>query len=68
MDTSYNKDKDEDKVMNLYSKTSTPYPPNNGRLIDSGYETDTTGKFLEYYYEAKIDHNHPNFHMIQKNS
>ena len=25
---------------------------------------DTTKKLLENYYEAKVNHNHPNFHMI----
>ena len=34
--------------------------------MDSDHITDTTEKILEGYYEAKIDHNHPNFHITQK--
>ena len=50
--------------MDLESKPSTPNPPNPNQVIDSDNETETTEKLLEDYYEANIDHNHPNFHMI----
>ena len=66
MDTSYNKDKDKYEEINLDSEPSNPDPPNNGQLIDSDDETDTTEKLMEYYHKAKIDHNNPNFHMIQR--
>ena len=52
--------------MTLESKQSTPDPPNTGQLIDNDDETETTEKLLEEYYEANIDHNHPNFHMIRE--
>ena len=54
--------------MNLDSKPSSPDTHNNYQLIDSDDEADTTEKILEYYYEANIDYNHPNFHMIWVNS
>ena len=50
--------------MTLDSKTSTPEPPNTDKVIDSDYETYTTEKLLGDYYKAKIEHNHPNLHMI----
>ena len=49
-----------------HNEPSTPDPPNTGQLIDSNYEMETTEKFMEDYYGANIDHNNPNFHMIQK--
>ena len=52
--------------MTLESKLSTSDPPNNGQVIDSGDKTETTEKILVDYCKAKIDHNHPNFHMIWK--
>ena len=52
--------------MTLDSEPSTPDPPNPGKLIDSDDKMDTTGKLLEDYKEAKIYHNHPNFHMIRE--
>ena len=66
MDTSYNKEEYEDEWMTLDSEPSTPDPPNPGKLIDSDDKMDTTGKLMEDYKEAKVDHNHPNFHMIQE--
>ena len=50
--------------MALDSKPSNPDPPNPSQVIDSDDKTETTEKLLEDYYESKIDHNHPNFHMI----
>ena len=41
-------------------------PPNPGQVFDSDDETEATEKNLEDYYESKIEHNHPNFHMIRK--
>ena len=64
MDTSYNKKEDEYEGTTLEYEPSTLEPPNNDQVIDSDEETDTIEKLLEDYYEAKIDHNHPNFHMI----
>ena len=52
--------------MNLDSKPSTTDPTNTGEIIYSDDETETTEKILEDYYKAKIEHNHPNFHMIQE--
>ena len=45
MDTSYNKDKDEDEGMTPDSEPSTPDPLNNGQVIDRNNKTDTTEKF-----------------------
>ena len=64
MDTSYNKKEDEYEGTTLEYEPSKLEPPNNDQVIDSDEETDTIEKLLEDYYEAKIDHNHPNFHMI----
>ena len=50
--------------MDLDSEPSTADPPNPDQEIDSDDEMETTGKLLEDYYKSKIDHNHPNFHMI----
>ena len=50
--------------MTLNSEPSTSDPPNTDQVIDSDDETETIEKLLDNYYEAKIDHNHPNFHMI----
>ena len=50
--------------MTLDYEPSTPEPPNHYQLIDSDDEMETSEKLLITYYEAKIDHNHPNFHMI----
>ena len=66
MDTIYNKDEEEVEGINIDSKTSTPYPPNPGQVIDSDDETETAEKLPEDYYKAKIDHDHPNFHMIRE--
>ena len=52
--------------MNLYSKPSNPDPPDTSQVTDSDEEMDSTEKLLEEYYKAKIDHNHPNFHMIRE--
>ena len=52
--------------MTLEYKPSNPDPPNNGQVIVSDNETETTDKLLEDYYESNIGHNHPNFHMIWK--
>ena len=38
MVTSYNKEEDEDEVMTLDSKPSTPDPPNHDQVIDSDDE------------------------------
>ena len=66
MYTSCNKDKDKDEGTTLDSKLSTPDSPNTGQIIDSDDETKRAEKLLEDYYKAKIDHNDPIFHMIQK--
>ena len=63
MDTIYIK-KDKYEGVTLESGTSTPDPPNHNKVIDSDDEKETTEKLLEDYYKAKIDHNHPIFHMI----
>ena len=60
MATSYKQKKDKYEGMTLNSKPLTPYPPDT----DSYDETETTEKLLEDYYEAKINHNYPNFHKI----
>ena len=52
--------------MTLESETSTPDPPNPDQVIDSDYETETTEKLIEDYYEGKINHNYPNFQIIKK--
>ena len=52
--------------MTLNSKPSTPDSPNTDQVIDSADLTETAWKLLEDYYESKIDHNHPNFHVIWK--
>ena len=54
----------KDEGMTLDYKTLTPDLPNPDQVIDSDDEMDTTEKLLEDYYKAKIDHNHPNFHVI----
>ena len=64
MDTRYNKEKNEDEGTALDSKPSTPDPPNTGQGIDSNGKTGTTEKLLEDYYEANIDHNNTNLHII----
>ena len=64
MYTSYNKKEDEDEGTTLDYKPSTPDTSNTDQVINSDDKTDITGKPMEDYYEAKIDHNHPNFHMI----
>ena len=48
------------------SKTSTLDQSNPDQFIESDDEMETTEKLLEDYYEAMIEHNHTNFHMIQK--
>ena len=50
--------------MTLEPKPSTPVPPNTGQVIDRDDEMEA--KLMEDYYDAKIDHNHPNSPMIQK--
>ena len=52
--------------MTIDSKPSTLDPTNHVQVIYSDDEMGTAEKNLEYYYEAKIGHNHPNFHMIQE--
>ena len=52
--------------MNLDSKPSTADPPNTSQVIDRDNEMGTTEKILEDHYETNIDHNHPNFHIIQE--
>ena len=52
--------------MTLESKPSTTDPPNTAQVSDRNNETEKTEKNMEDYYEAKIDHNHPNFNMIWK--
>ena len=52
--------------MILGYEPSTPDPPNPGQVIDSDYEKYTIETPMEDFFEAKIDHNHPNFHMIQE--
>ena len=66
VNTGYNKEENEDCITSLDSKPPTPDLPNNGQLIDSDDEMDTTKTLLEEYYESKIDHNHPTFHMIRE--
>ena len=66
MNTSYNKEEDKDEGITLDSKPSTPDPPNLGQVIGRYDEMDKTGKPLEDYYGANIDHNHPNFLMIRE--
>ena len=50
--------------MTLDSKPSTPDPPNTDQVVYINDETETAETPLEDYYEAKIEHNHPNLHMI----
>ena len=64
MDTSSNKEEDKYEGMNLDYKPSTTDQPHPGQFINSDDETDTSEKVLDDYYKAKIDHKHPNFHMI----
>ena len=64
MDTIYNKEEDQYEGTTLDSETLTPDPPNPDQVIDSDDEMEKIEKLLEEYYKAKIDHNHPNFHMI----
>ena len=64
MNTGYNKEEEEDEEITLDSEPSTPDPTNPDQVIDSDDKMETTEKLMEGYYEAKIDHNHPNFHMI----
>ena len=64
MNTSYDKKEDEDEGMTLEYEPSTPDPTNTDQVIDNYDETETTEKLQEDYYEAKIDHNHPNNHII----
>ena len=64
MDTSYNNREDKDEWITLDSEKSTADPNNTYQVIDRDDETDTTEKPLEDYQEAKIDHNHPSFHII----
>ena len=64
MDNSSNQDKDDDEGMTLDYKPSTPDPPNTNQVIYSNDEMQTTETLLEDYCEAKIAHNHLNFHMI----
>ena len=52
--------------MAFDSKPSNPDPPNIGQVISSDDNMETTGKLMEDYYKANIDHNHPNLHMIQE--
>ena len=64
MNTGYNKEEEEDEEITLDSEPSTPDPTNPDQVIDSDDKMETIEKLMEGYYEAKIDHNHPNFHMI----
>ena len=64
MDTIYNKEEEKDEGMTLDSGPSTPDPPNPDKLIGSDDEMETKETILEDYDEAKVDHNHPNLHMI----
>ena len=72
MDIRSDQEKAEAKDINLDSEPSTPYPPNatdtskTTPLIDSDDEIEATDKLLEEYYDAKIDHKHPEFPMIQE--
>ena len=50
--------------MTLESEPSNSDPHNHDQVIDSDDETETTEKLLKDYCESKIDHNHPNSHMI----
>ena len=52
--------------MTLESKPSTLGPPKPDQVIDIDDETETIETLMGDYYKAKIDHNHPNFHMIWK--
>ena len=65
MYTSYNEEEEDDDEINLDSKPSNPDLTNTGTVIDSNDETETTEKLMEDYYEASVDHNHPNFHIIR---
>ena len=42
MGTSFNQDEDEDEEMTLDSKPSTLDPPNNGQVINSDDEIEST--------------------------
>ena len=66
MYTSSNEEKEKDEEITPDSKPSTPDPLKTSLVINSNDTIDTTEKLPEYYYDANIDHYHPNFHMIQK--
>ena len=50
MDTSCNKDKDENEWTNIDSEPSTLDSINTSQAIDSNEETETREKIMEYYY------------------
>ena len=66
MNTSSDQDEYKDEEMTPDSKPLKPYPPNTDQVIYSNDEMDTTKKLLKNYYNANIDHNHSNCHMIWK--
>ena len=66
MDISSNQYEGKYEGMTLDYGPSTPDSPNTGQLSDINIETETKEKLLEEYYEAKIDQNYVNLHLIRK--